>query len=214
MSSNLDPMMDPQAAAMGADASFSVPRPRGRFPTQIILLLLIVGVSGAALFGMRRYGMRSGVIFDAVEVKAPEDNSQQAQTYERIMADLASVQRPLDVALSDFGKSPFMRDENTKVSPNQQTLIPAQTDAERHRQEAVSALKGMHLIGIIGNMARIDDLTVRAGDKVGDLFTVKSVEGRTVTFDAYGEEFKLEMDVKKGGPGKTAPTRMRPADKH
>jgi hypothetical protein len=199
---------------MGADAGFSVPRQRTRFPTQMIILLLIVGVSVGALYGMRRYGMRSGVIFDTVEVKAPEDKSQEAQTYERIMADLASVQRPLDVALVDFGKSPFMREDKGQVRPNVPTDVPAQTDAERHRQEAVSALKAMHLVGIIGNVARIDDLTVRAGDKVGDLFTVKSIDGRAVTFEAYGEEFRLEMDIKKGGPGKSAATRMRPADKH
>jgi hypothetical protein len=204
---SLDPITDVPSdpGAPGLDGDFVPPRQRGRFPTQAVILILIVAVGGAALYGMRRWGMQSGVVFDMGKTKDIKDTSEDARTYERIMADLAAIQKPLDVALTDFGKSPFMRDSGPNVTPNVSTTEPAPTDAERRKQEAFTALKAMHLNGIIGNIARIDEVTVKAGDKIGpnDLFTIKSVEGRTVTFMTVdGDEFQLTMEVKKNQPGK------------
>jgi hypothetical protein len=227
VSSNLEPVTDmtsdPGAPGLGGD-DFIPPRQRSRFPTQAVILVLILAVGGAALYGMRRYGMQSGVQFDMGKTQDVKDTSEDARTYERIMADLAAIQKPLDVALTDFGKSPFMRDSGPNVTPNVSTMEPAPTDAERRKQEAFTALKAMHLNGIIGNIARIDELTVKAGDKIGanDLFTIKSVEGRTVTFvTADGDEFQLSMEVKKNQPGKNAPppaggnaNRPRPPSDH
>ena len=48
---------------------------------------------------MRRYGMKSGIQFDKVDVEFKDTDTEKAKTYERIMADLATVQKPLDVAL-------------------------------------------------------------------------------------------------------------------
>jgi hypothetical protein len=200
---------DPMRPGLGLGDGMGIPRPRRRMPGQMIVLVLVVGVSAGALYGMRRYGMQSGFNFIPVQTDISTADTQKAQTYERIMADLASVQRPLDVALGDFGKSPFMHEAPTNITPKVENFPPAQSDAERHRQEAYTALKTMHLNGIIGNIARIDDMTVKAGDKIGDIFEVKSVEGRTVTFEAYGEEFKLEMEVKKPQSPKGSPTKMR-----
>ncbi len=132
MSNNIEPVADenpadPGRPGMGMGIGEEVPalRPRRRFPTQLLVLALIVSVSAAALFAMRRYGMRSGFKFDAVDVDY-KDDSEKARTYERIMADLASVQKPLDVALGDFGKSPFMRENSTKITPDVLQLPIAQ----------------------------------------------------------------------------------------
>ena len=212
--SNLDPVADmnandPGRPGMGMGEGFAAPRPRRRFPTQLLVMMLIVSVSAAALYGMRRYGMKSGIQFDKVDVDFNNTDTEKARTYERIMADLASVQKPLDVALGDFGRSPFMHDNSPTITPGVQTITPGQTEEERHRQEAYNALKAMHLQGIIGNIARIDEATVKAGDTVADIFTVKSIDGRTVTFEAYGEEFTLSMEVKRP-QGTKAPTKMKP----
>jgi hypothetical protein len=216
VSENLEPMDDLNAndgrPGMGLGEGFAAPRARRRFPTQVLVLLLIVGTSAGALYGMRRYGMKSGVQFDKVDVEFKDTDTEKAKTYERIMADLATVQKPLDVALGDFGRSPFMHDNSARITPaNIDNFLPAQTEEERHRQEAVTALKAMHLNGIIGNIARIDETTVKAGDTVADIFTVKAVDGRTVVFEAYGEEYTLTMEVKKVTGGK-GPSKMRALD--
>jgi len=219
VSTDLEPISDVAQdgrGGLGAGEDFIPPRQRSRFPTQAVILLLIVAVGGAALYAMRRYGMQAGIKFDMDKTQEVKDNSEDARTYERIMADLATIQKPLDVALGDFGKSPFMRDNGPAITPKADTLVPAPTDAERRKQEAYSALKAMHLNGIIGNIARIDEVTVKAGDKIGpsDLFTIKSVEGRTVTFVTVdGDEFQITMEVKKSNqPGKGAPPPLIPND--
>lgn len=212
MSTNEEPISElagePGRVGMGED--FIPPRQRRRYPTQLIILVLIVGVSAGALAGMRKMGMKSGVVFDTPSVDFNQSDTQKAQTYERIMDDLASVQKPLDVALGDFGNSPFMRDKSAKVTPDDQSVLPATNEAEQRKQEAVGKLKAMHLQGIIGNIARIDDETVRPGDTVSDIFTVKSIEGRKVTFEAWGQEYTLEMEINPVHGGK-GPTKMRPA---
>lgn len=219
MSTNTEPMddlnaNDPGRPGMGMGEGFSAPRPRRRFPTQVLVLMLIVGVSVSALYGMRRYGMKSGIQFDKVDVEFKDTDTEKAKTYERIMADLASVQKPLDLALGDFGRSPFMHDNSPSITPKGiDTITPGATEDERHKQEAVTALKAMHLNGIIGNIARIDEATVKAGDTVGEIFTVKSIEGRTVTFEAFGEEYTLTMEVKKTQGGK-GPAKMRALQDH
>jgi hypothetical protein len=214
VSNNIEPIddlnpADPGRPGMGIGEEAPALRPRRRFPTQVLVLLLIVGVSAAALYAMRRYGMRSGFKFDAVDVDY-KDDSEKARTYERIMADLASVQKPLDVALGDFGKSPFMRENSTKITPDIPQLPIAQSDDERHKQEASAAVKALHLNGIIGSIARIDEQNVKVGDTIATILTVKAIDGRSVTFEAYGDEYTLTMEVGKPQGAKGA-ARMRPS---
>jgi hypothetical protein len=203
---------DPGRPGMGISEEAPALRPRRRFPTQVLVLLLIVGVSAAALYAMRRYGMRAGFQFDTVNTDFKDNDSEKAKTYERIMADLASVQKPLDVALGDFGKSPFMRENSTKITPDIPQLPIAQSDDERHKQEASAAVKALHLNGIIGNIARIDEQNVKVGDTVSSILTVKAIDGRSVTFEAYGDEYTMTMEVGKPQGAKSA-AKMRPSDK-
>lgn len=192
-----------------AEVPLNVPMARKpKMPSQVPLLMLILCVSAGALYGMRRYGMQSGFTFNEVPVDFKSDESVKARTYERIMADLNRIQKPLDVTLTEFGKSPFMRErQQASVTPDAGPIQPGMSEADRHRAEAVDALKRMKLRGIIGSVARIDDLTVKAGDTI-DMFTVTSVSGRTVSFEAYGETFTLTLEEPKAGGPKKAPTRM------
>lgn len=192
-----------------SESPIAIPQARRpKMPSQVPVLLLILAVSVGALWGMRSYGMRSGFKFTEVPVDFKEDDSAKARSYERIMADLARVQNPLDVTLTEFGKSPFMRERpQALITPEAGPIEPNMSDADRHRAECVDALKRMKLRGIIGNVARIDDLTVRKGDQI-DMFTVTGVDGRTVTFEAYGEVFTLTLDTPKPNSQKKAPTRM------
>jgi hypothetical protein len=192
------------------DAPLNLPSPPRRLPTQGLLLLLILSVSAASLYGMRRYGMKAGFSFDTVAVDYQEQDSEKARTYERIMADLGRIQNPLDVTLTDFGNSPFMRaSAENHITPNAPALQPGMSDVERRRAEAVDRLKRLKLRGIIGNIARIDESTVRVGDTVDGLFTVTAIDGRTVSFEAYGETFTLTLENPKPTQKKAA-TRMGP----
>jgi hypothetical protein len=207
VSGNLD-MRDPALAPMGGE---QLPIPQARrpkMPSQVPLLLVILAISGGALYSMRQYGMKSGFKFQEVKVDIKEEDSEKARTYERIMADLARVQNPLDVTLTEFGNSPFMRAQG-EVTYTPEVGMPTaeMTIEERRRIEAVDTLKRMKLRGIIGNVARIDDMSVRVGDRVGDIFTVTSIEGRTVTFEAHGEVFTLTLEAKKPMQ-KQSPTRV------
>lgn len=195
MSGTLD-MRDPALAPMGGETLAPVPARRPKMPSQVPLLLVILAISAGALYSMRQYGMKSGFKFEEVKVDIKEGDSEKARTYERIMADLARVQNPLDVTLTEFGNSPFMRAQG-EVTYTPEVGMPTaeMTMEERRRIEAVDALKRMKIRGIIGHVARIDDMSVRVGDRVGDLFTVTAIDGRTVTFEAYGEVFTLTMEA-------------------
>jgi hypothetical protein len=206
--SNLD-LRDPALAPAGGDAPLNVPQARkAKMPSQVPLLLVILCISGGALYSMRQYGMKSGFKFQDVNVDIQEEDSEKARTYERIMADLDRVQNPLDVTLTEFGNSPFMRAQGeVTYTPEVGPRTPEMTDVERRRIEAVDTLKRLKLRGIIGHVARIDDETVRVGDTVAGLFVVKSIDGRTVTFEAHGEVFTLTLEAAKAGP-KKSPTRV------
>jgi len=191
-----------------AEVPLNIPMARKpKMPSQVPLLLLILCVSAGALYGMRRYGMQSGFTFNEVKVDFKSDESMKARTYERIMADLNRIQKPLDVTLTEFGKSPFMRErQQAHVTPDAGPVEVGMNETDRLRAEAVDTLKRMKLRGIIGSVARIDDLTVKAGDII-DMFTVTAVSGRTVTFEAHGETFTLTLEEPKAGPKKSS-TRM------
>jgi hypothetical protein len=221
MTTNMEPEATNDAGAgdmgrggFGVGQDFVAPRQRRRFPAQLLLLLMVVGVSGGSLYEMRQYGTKSGFKFDdAVDVDFKPGDSEKARTYERIMADLARVQKPLDVALGDFGKSPFMLDTaGPEVKPDPGPVAPGASEQERHMAEAAAALKQMHLNSIIGDIARIDEQNVRVGDTVGDIFKVKAIDGRSVTFEVFGEEMSLTMEVGKASGPKRGATKMRSLD--
>lgn len=202
-------------------------KPKKRVPTQTLILLLVLTVSAGSLAWMRREGTRVGVTFAELKVDYREPDAEKAKTYERIMADLARVQTPLDVALTDLGKSPFMieaphaaiTDNGLPVasgpSPEERAAAEAAAKAEARRQELINALQMMKLHSVMSGaipLARIDDQTVRVGDTIGD-FQVTGIDGRVVTLEADGHTFTLSME-NAGAGGKKSPVKLaKPAPK-
>ncbi|CAG0997426.1 hypothetical protein PHYC_02653 [Phycisphaerales bacterium] len=196
---------------------------RGKTSTQVVILLLVVGVSAVSLWWMRREGTKVGVNFQELKVDYSEPDAEKARTYARIMTDLARIQTPLDVALGEFGKSPFMLDSGKAVVSENGVSVPAGPDpqevaareaaerAEARRQELLTALENLRLQSLMGGrvpLARIDDRTVRVGDEVGGVFTVTAIEGRTVTLAADGQTFTLTIDEQRTTTPKRAPVKM------
>ncbi|MDX2131965.1 MAG: hypothetical protein SFY69_07935 [Planctomycetota bacterium] len=197
--------------------------PKRRGSTQVVIFALVIGVSAISLWWMRREGTRAGVSFEEIKVEYTEPDAEKARTYQRIMADLARVQTPLDVALGEFGRSPFMLDTGTATITEHGTEVPAgptpeevaaREAAERaaaRRQELVDALASLRLQSVMGGrspLARIDDETVRVGDRVAKLFTVSGIEGRSVTLEADGQVFTLTMDDRRTDQPRRAPVKM------
>lgn len=199
---------------------------RGRTSAQAILVVLLMGVSGAAIFGMRHLGARAGMDMTVAEVgfKAGDekDSAERAKSYERIMADLQRMQRPLDVAMGDFQKSPFMLDmpEDTSTANVEDEEVKRAEQARREalarKEQTMRTLGGLQLQSVLGGskpLARVSGETVHVGDKVGGTFLVKEIRGREreVVLDHDGEDFVLSMNLPMGGPNSQAPGSATPA---
>jgi hypothetical protein len=196
--------------------------PRKWTPRQPLVIGLTVIVSAVALMGMRQIGMRSAIAFESDQSEFDFQGDAQLQTrYERLMADLCNAKDPLDVALADFGNSPFAMRE--AIVPLQQAVNTAPLAGESPEAAAarVAAARKTALLNEAGKLvlhsvmggkrplARIDDETVTVGDTVAEYFTVTEISGRSVTITADGESFTLTMQAGNmppaGGSGKRRP---------
>lgn len=190
-------------------------------PTQPIVLAMVLVVSAGALYAMRTIGVKHAIAFDSgkqFEFDASKDAAFEAE-YARVMNELSSVNNPLDIALVDFGRSPFaLATAAEALTAGTSPIIPTSTGpspeqkaaAELARKRALIATEASKVIvqSVMGGrvpLARIDDEVVRIGDKVGELFTVTHIEGRSVTIEADGQKFVLNMQnpgEEENGPGK------------
>lgn len=214
---------DPKAAFAGLSPEELAGKNKGHtLPAQLLVFGIVLCVSAVSLWWMRREGTKAGVIFDLTKVEYSEPDAEKARTYARIMTDLARIQTPLDVALGEFGKSPFMLDSGgTAVSdanpipagPSPQELaeIEARERAEARKQELLTAAGALRLQSVIEGrrpLARIDEHTVAVGDTIGEFFTVTAIDGRSVTIAADGQTFTLSMEDRKADSPKKAPVKM------
>jgi hypothetical protein len=178
-------------------------------PQQFLVLAVVLGVSAATIFTMRQYGLRAGLVTaEEVKIDYQQQDAEKARSYERIMADLRRVEQPLDVALREFQESPFMPKTATTVVDNE--VIP-QSEAERRRlqqqaaeeerrQQIETALSAIKINMVMGEIARINDEYYRVGNQVAEFFTIVKIEGRSVTLQADGANYTIEMD-EIGGSG-------------
>ncbi|MBL8999897.1 MAG: hypothetical protein JNK25_02030 [Phycisphaerae bacterium] len=202
-------------------ASPEIPPPRAKtkLPQQTIVAMIVLTVSAGAIFGMRKLGMRAGIAFGDQTIEYTPPDSERARTYERIMGDLARIQTPLDVALGEFGASPFMLKQTFPPTPGSDMIEPESPEKraaeearrraeERSRQltEALSKVKLQSIMDGTRPLARINNETVRVGDPVGE-FRVKAIGGRSVMLTADGRDFPLTLEVNTQGP-KAPPVKM------
>lgn len=187
------------------------PVKRRKGSSQLVLVVLLFAVSGAALFGMRHLGARAGMDMTIAEVNwkfgDDKDAAEKAKSYERIMSDLQRMQRPLDVAMGDFQKSPFMLDMPEQVEPVPLASLEdeeakkaelARREAMAKRDQVKKAVEALQLQSVLGGakpMARINGETFRLGEKINGMFVVQTIRGREreVVLDHDGEEFTISM---------------------
>lgn len=192
----------------GGEADMS-PR-KVKVNSQAVVLVIILGVSAAALASMRHIGMKAGINYSvdsAPQPTASKDDPEKVARYDRIMKDLHQLQQPLDIALGELSKIPALIPTDRKVDTSAGGPSIAQTDegaADRARQAERAKLRkdaaNLKLQSCMGGrvpLARIDGKFYRIGDLVNDKFILREIENRSVTVEVEGETIQIEMDTGK-----------------
>lgn len=146
------------------------------------------------------------------------DPKRQAQQ-ERMLASLQNTQTNLNVDPKMLGYTPMLTRER-KVDPVSAAPVPKTIDpAERARQELAAKRKTefekLELSGTtLGRVpvARINGELFKIGDKVGEIFTIKTITQRTVEMTHQDSTFVLEQHEKgkDGKPSKSTIRRLPP----
>lgn len=184
-----------------------------KFSVQSIVMVLVVLVSAVAVVGMRAMGTRGGIAMGNDEVQYTAQDADVGVRFAKVMGDLARVQRPLDVALGEFGRSPFMIRSSTADAPASD-MTPEQRAEKEHRErqetrrkqidESFASLTIQSIIGGRVSLARISGDVYSEGDVINGLFKVVSIEDRTVHLEADGQRFELTLLMPQaGGKDKT-----------
>ena len=188
--------------------------PRARIPQQTIVLMVVLSVSAGAIFGMRQLGMKAGIAMGSEVVEYTPPQADHAKSYARIISDLARIQNPLDVALGEFGKSPFMLQQAAIVTPVDPVAGGEDTAAQRaeaerlarieeRRKQLTEQLAALRVQSIMGGktpLARISGEFYRIGDTIEGMFVVESIEDRTIGLKADGQRFTLTLELTQQGP--------------
>ena len=210
----------PQGGALRMDALAaagleSIPEapPKKKIPTQVVFFLVLLVISGGALYAMRRMGM--GPIGAAADVPLDYDYTKKAvgNEHKKAIDDLKANHVASQVPSDDVQKNPFKLAESLKradTGPANPTQ-PAGPDPAAARAELIrSTLGSLRVHGILDGstpVARINDQTVRVGDKLADVFTVTTIQGRTIELTADDKTYTLSLDEQQApGPRRSTPT--------
>jgi hypothetical protein len=181
---------------------------RKRMSQQSMVMAVVFTVSASAIFGMRTMGNRAGIAMGGQSVEYTPPTDDRTRTYDLIMAELARAQSPLDVTLSEFGKSPFMLEPSPQAVLVDPVSGPALTneelaalEAERKKAERIAELQAkaseLKLQSVMNGrrpLARINGQTVAQGETVLEVFTLLRVEDRSVVLAAEGLQFVLSLE--------------------
>jgi hypothetical protein len=182
---------EPESAEL---SSLAAP-PARRVSTQTIIVALVLVISGAALFLMRKQGMNAGIHFDrAVTIEkdltkvksAPVTPAQQ-----RILADLIRSRDLAPVPGEKIQKNPFRLDAKPAAEG---ALIPMAT--ADNTPAILAALGGLKLNGIMQGpvpLARVNGNTVRVGDIISEWFVVAQIHERSIDLIAENKTYTLGM---------------------
>lgn len=201
------PLANPFAAGPGGFVVGDDLQPKGKRLSATSVLILLVIVGAALLFGMRKLGMGPKLDLMAIQIDYPleGENKPQAKDHVVILDDLRTGGRANRVPLSMVQINPF----------SWRSLIPAEvetiderevdpTELARREQESrkkriAEAAEKLVLNSVMAGrvpIARISGETVRVGDVLGETFHVKAITGRSVELEAEGQTFTLLMGEK------------------
>jgi hypothetical protein len=187
-------------AARAAPGGAGAGRARPRVNAHNLITLGVMLVSSGMVYGMRQYAMGAGIKYAKVDINYPLDGPVKSTgDDQRILADLRRSEVPLQVPADQLQKNPFMLNANAKVVAP--TPGPKGPDRQEQLRTALGKLALRSVMDGKTPVARINDELVRVGDKVGGVFTVTGIHGRTVELSAEGAVFTLGMPDRPGPPG-------------
>jgi hypothetical protein len=198
----LAPDADNPVGLIGGDAPINMPAKKYR-PTQPVVLAMLLIVTVGSIAAMRAFAgkaiIESGTATQ-VDYTHTIDPARTAE-YDRIMNDLARLERPmqLDVdlaAAAAFGEA--KRSQVVATASGESNGDRQSRESARTKSELTSKASALVVQSVMGGrrpVARISGETYGVGDKVNDTFTVKAIDGRSVTLEAKGYLFTLSMEV-------------------
>lgn len=191
-------------AAPGGDP-FGAPSGR-KLSKQSIVMVVVLLVSAVAVVGMRALGTRAGMAMANDEVQYTAQDADVGLRFLRVMNELARVQRPLDVALGEFGRSPFMIQgataKSSDLTPEQRAELERREKAETRRKQIDESFASLRIQSIVGgrvSLARISGDVYSEGDVINGIFKVVGIEDRTVHLEADGQRFELTLLMPQAG---------------
>lgn len=206
----------------GGPALDGAAKPRRKFSSTTVIMLLVLAGSGGLLFGMRHIGTSGGRGAAGVQIEYTRDETVTAAMQEQVMGQLARSASPLQVPAEQLNldtKNPFML-PITKVG----SIVTAVDDPDAtarakwlaqltaRNADVQARLAEVHLQGVMQGkvpLARVDGVTVRAGDTVNEIFTVKHIGERSMTLTVDAKDFEVSMPE----PGSEPASGKRPASK-
>lgn len=196
----------------------TIPR-KPRVSSQLVVLVIVLGVSAASVASMRHIGAKSGMNLQVKDVAqqptVQDDTPEKAARYDRIMKDLQQLQQPLDIALGNLAKIPSLIATPEKIAKHPGVGEPPppepQDEMAKLLAEDRARFAKIRLQSVMGGrvpLARIDGKFYRLGDLVDERFIVKSIEDRSAVLEAHGESYELQMELSRGvGTSATKPKR-------
>lgn len=184
---------------------------RKSFNTQHVLIVTTLVLSVGMIYGMRRYGMQSGLKFDTTEVSYTRDDAthKRAAEFQKLVAQMNSAAQELP----PVDKNPFKlmgAEAGDATVANGPVVDEAAEKAKRLASERAKALDAelaeLKVVAIMMGkvpIARINEELVRVGDHAGENFRVAAIEPQAVTLVADGRKFTLQLTEEPQPKGKS-----------
>ncbi len=170
-------------------------------PIQAIFLSLLVVAGAGVVILMRVMGLGAGFAFASVKTPDFKDTSA-TDAHIKLLEELQSSHVEAQVPPELVQKNPFKLVQETAADPGEAAPVDNSTAladkrAKERKQQVMSSIMRMQIHTILGGsnpIARVNDETVRVGDTLDEIFTVKAIEARHIVLECDGQEYKVSMD--------------------
>lgn len=187
-----------ETVGLEADASML----RGKHSGAMVLGLVLC-IAGATLFGMRTLGNAGKIALLDIKIDYPLDGvaNTSLKDQQLVLQDLRSSTELKQVPLEDVQMNPFEwrglgPAETQKASAGVDPAELSRRAREQRARDIDQAFGRLVLNSIIGGripVARISGELVKVGAKVGDYFTVSSIDGRRVVLVADDKQYVMSL---------------------
>lgn len=164
------------------------------------VLIALVVVSGAVLWGMRHLGTRGSINLVDISIDYPVKDESATVDHSSIIRALQESNNIPQVAPQMIAMNPFSWKQ---TDADVKTVTAAELEAERlkrehekHMRALEASARNLILNSVMGGrvpVANISGELVAVGDTVADTFTVTRIEGREVEIQAEGRTWVLTV---------------------